>query len=109
MFLTLVCPSNVAPKITKFLQNTIAAMDNDLKGGSGVSGATIYCQAKFAQLLGAHWWRRQLLGQCEVVAVSPGLIPNTGLLRGFEPHIPAAAMADAKSVPEGKSANPCLQ
>jgi NAD(P)-dependent dehydrogenase (short-subunit alcohol dehydrogenase family) len=99
----------VAPKITKFLQNTIAAMDNDLKGGSGVSGATIYCQAKFAQLLGAHWWRRQLLGQCEVVAVSPGLIPNTGLLRGFEPHIPAAAMADAKSVPEGKSANPCLQ
>jgi NAD(P)-dependent dehydrogenase (short-subunit alcohol dehydrogenase family) len=93
---------NVALGMTGFLQNTIAAMDNDLQGGSGVSGATIYCQAKFAQFLGAHWWRRQLHGQCEVMAVSPGLIPNTGLLGSHAPQIPAAAMADAKSVPEGK-------
>jgi hypothetical protein len=41
-----------------------------------------YSQTKFVQLVAAHWWRRQLKGQCDVVVVSPGLIPETGLGRG---------------------------
>ncbi|KAI5864198.1 NAD(P)-binding protein [Durotheca rogersii] len=60
----------------------------------------VYCATKFAQLLGAHWWRRQLQGTCTVVAVSPGLIPGTGLMRNGSVEIPANH-PDAKSVAEG--------
>ncbi|KAI0467799.1 hypothetical protein F4859DRAFT_492696 [Xylaria cf. heliscus] len=60
----------------------------------------VYAATKFVQLLGAHWWRRQLQGTCQVVAVSPGLIPNTGLTRGSDIKIPDN-VPDAKSVPEG--------
>ncbi|KAI0116344.1 hypothetical protein GGR51DRAFT_501073 [Nemania sp. FL0031] len=60
----------------------------------------IYPATKFIQLLGTHWWRRQLQGVCEVVAVSPGLIPNTGLSRGSDMKI-ADNLPDAKSIPEG--------
>ncbi|KAJ8121032.1 hypothetical protein ONZ43_g2420 [Nemania bipapillata] len=66
------------------------------------TGKSVYAATKFIQLLGAHWWRRQLQGACEVVAVSPGLIPNTGLARGSDMVIPAG-LPDAKSVPEGES------
>ena len=75
-------------------------LDHDLQGGSGVSGLRLYPASKFVQLLGAHWWRRQLTGQCTVVAVSPGLIPGTGLGRGMNMELPST-MPDAKSVPEG--------
>ncbi|KAI0424677.1 hypothetical protein F5Y09DRAFT_323750 [Xylaria sp. FL1042] len=60
----------------------------------------VYPATKFTQLLNAHWWRRQLQGSCEVVAVSPGLIPNTGLVRGSDLKIPDN-LPDAKSIPEG--------
>ncbi|KAI0403500.1 hypothetical protein F4802DRAFT_571652 [Xylaria palmicola] len=60
----------------------------------------VYPATKFIQLLSAHWWHRQLQGICEVVAVSPGLIPNTGLARGSGMKIPDG-LPDAKSVPEG--------
>lgn len=68
----------------------------------------IYPESKFTQLLGAHWWRRQLQGQCDVVAVSPGLIPETGLGRRVNLSM---AMPDAKTVPEGEcwlSPSSCL-
>lgn len=63
---------------------------------------TVYPATKFIQLLGTHWWRRQLQGTCQVVAVSPGLIPGTRLTRGSDMTIPDN-LTDAKSVPEGMS------
>jgi NADP-dependent 3-hydroxy acid dehydrogenase YdfG len=82
----------------------VSVLDKDVRGGSGVPGKTIYCETKYIALLGAHWWRRELLGKADVVAVSPGLIPSTGIFRGqgagqqLDPNHP-----DAKSVPEGGS------
>jgi hypothetical protein len=75
-------------------------LDNDLKAGSGVGGLTIYSETKFVQLLGAHWWRRHLAGSCKVVAVSPGLIPGTGLGAGLGIKL-TMDIPDAKTVPEG--------
>ncbi|RYP09864.1 hypothetical protein DL764_000998 [Monosporascus ibericus] len=60
----------------------------------------LYAATKFAQLLSAHWWRRQLRDTCQVVAVSPGLIPQTGLARNSDLKIDMS-MPDAKTVPEG--------
>jgi len=60
----------------------------------------VYSATKFIQLVSTQWWRRQLYGKCEIVAVSPGLIPQTGLLRGSNFQMPADH-PDAKTVPEG--------
>ena len=60
-----------------------------------------YSPSKFIQLLNAHWWRRQLGSQATVVAVSPGLIPGTGLGRYTDWKV-SHDVADAKSVPQGK-------
>ena len=80
----------------------VSRLDADLKDGSGVGGQAIYSKTKFVQLLGAHWWRRQLKGTgCEVVAVSPGLIPNTGIGRGSGMKL-SMDMPDAKTVDEGE-------
>lgn len=60
----------------------------------------VYSASKFAQLLGAHYWRREL-PDCTVLAVSPGLIPNTKLAgrdMGLTMNMP-----DAKTIPEGKT------
>jgi NAD(P)-dependent dehydrogenase (short-subunit alcohol dehydrogenase family) len=76
-------------------------LEEDVKDGSGVPGFKLYSETKFIQLLGAHWWRRELTGKCVVVAVSPGLIPGTGLGRGMGMDLPKS-MPDAKSVPEGE-------
>lgn len=84
-----------------FLSNDIAeTLDTDLKAGSGANARVVYSASKFAQLLGAHWWRRSL-PTCNVVAVSPGLIPNTKLAQ--HPSLGLSMdMPDAKTVPEGR-------
>lgn len=74
-----------------------------LKSASGADGMNVYCATKFVQLVNAHWWRRQLAGQCDVVAVSPGLIPGTGLGRGNGMKL-SSDMPDAKPVAIGASA-----
>ncbi|KAK2595283.1 hypothetical protein QQS21_006998 [Conoideocrella luteorostrata] len=79
-----------------------STIEESLKAGSGADGMRVYACSKFTQLLGAHWWRRQLKDQCTVVAVSPGLIPNTGLGRGTEMKISESA-PDAKTIPQGAS------
>lgn len=78
----------------------LGVLDHDAKAGSGVPGIKLYGETKFIQLLGALWWRRQLAGQCAVLAVSPGLIPGTGLGRGMQMDLPAN-LPDAKPVAEG--------
>ncbi|KAL2149265.1 hypothetical protein VTH82DRAFT_8613 [Thermothelomyces myriococcoides] len=80
----------------------IESLEADVKAGSGAHPFTTYSQTKFIQLLGAHWWRRQLKGQATVVAVSPGLIPGTGLARGTGAFdLSKIPMADAKPIPVG--------
>lgn len=81
-----------------FSQGTL---DVDLKANSGADRRVVYSASKFAQLLGAHYWRRELPG-CTVVAVSPGLIPGT-TLAGRDMGL-TMDMPDAKTVPEGKTA-----
>lgn len=50
-----------------------STLDAIVKAQSGAGFMDLYPASKFTQLLGAHWWRRQLQGQCHVVAVSPGM------------------------------------
>ncbi|KAL8377254.1 hypothetical protein RB595_008098 [Gaeumannomyces hyphopodioides] len=73
-----------------------------LKLGSGAVSWKTYPASKFLQLLTAHWWRRELHGVCDVVAVSPGLIPGTGLGRGADFQTPPNVTSAAKSIPTGK-------
>ncbi|KAJ7206761.1 hypothetical protein GGX14DRAFT_456789 [Mycena pura] len=76
-------------------------IEEQLKGTPGPTYiANVYQQTKFVQLLGAHWWRRQLAGQCTVVAVSPGMVPGTRLTRGSDFNFPANS-PDARSVEDG--------
>lgn len=77
-------------------------LDADLATNSGADARVIYSGSKFTQLLGAHYWRRQLGSSASVVAVSPGLIPNTGIARHGNFKL-SMDMPDAKTVEQGKS------
>lgn len=77
----------------------LETLDVDLKANSGADHRVVYSASKFVQLLGAHYWRRTL-PECTVVAVSPGLIPDTKLA-GRDMGL-TMSMPDAKTVPEGK-------
>lgn len=77
-----------------------SVIEEKMKAGSGADVRTLYATTKFTQLLAAHWWRRQLAGKCDVVAVSPGLIPGTNLAKGL--GLISPNMSDAKPVPEGE-------
>ncbi|OJJ69044.1 hypothetical protein ASPBRDRAFT_32780 [Aspergillus brasiliensis CBS 101740] len=74
-----------------------ATLDVDLKANSGAGYRVVYSASKFAQLLGAFYWRREL-PSCKVVAVSPGLIPSTNLATQMGLTM---NMTDAKTIPEG--------
>jgi hypothetical protein len=78
-----------------------STLDTALLAGSGAGAGQVYPGSKFVQLLGAHWWRRQLGDACTVIAVSPGLIPATGLGRHTGMPLPANH-PDAKSVAQGR-------
>ncbi|KAI0131221.1 NAD(P)-binding protein [Daldinia grandis] len=75
-------------------------LEDDLKGGSKTK-RSVYGATKFVQLLGAHWWRRQLEGKCHVVAVSPGLVPSTNLVRGSNQYNDLVNRPEARSVSQG--------
>ncbi|KAJ5309287.1 uncharacterized protein N7443_001748 [Penicillium atrosanguineum] len=72
----------------------------DLAAPSNANQFTIYGESRFVHFLGAQWWRRKLANQCRVVAVSPGLVPGTGLSRHSKESLPTNH-PDAKSIPEG--------
>lgn len=76
-----------------------SVLDKSLLADSGTEDQSTYSESKFVQLLGAHWWRRQL-PECRIVAVSPGLIPQTGIARHGTLKL-TMDMPDAKTVPEG--------
>lgn len=83
--------------ISLFFLPHLETLDVDLKANSDAGKFPVYCGSKFVQLLGAHYWRRHLPG-CTIVAVSPGLVPDTNLATGMALSM---SMADAKTVPEG--------
>ncbi|KAI8963076.1 NAD(P)-binding protein [Daldinia sp. FL1419] len=75
-------------------------LEHDLTGGTKTERSE-YGATKFVQLLGAHWWRRQLQGKCHVVVVSPGMVPGTGIMRGNDRMKLPMYHPDAKSIPTG--------
>ncbi|KAK7001505.1 WW domain-containing oxidoreductase [Favolaschia claudopus] len=76
-----------------------SSLTSILKANSGADGKVVYPASKLAALFSTHWWRRILAGKCTVVAVSPGLIPDTGIARGMggSMDLPPEIMKDAKS------------
>jgi NAD(P)-dependent dehydrogenase (short-subunit alcohol dehydrogenase family) len=99
--LTLVRVTCRSPLVPLTNLTDAAAMDIDLQADSGATSFALYTETKFAQLLSAHWWRRQLADSCKVLTVSPGLIPGTGLGRGSGMTI-SMDTPDAKPMSEGE-------
>ncbi|KAH6842702.1 hypothetical protein B0I37DRAFT_407712 [Chaetomium sp. MPI-CAGE-AT-0009] len=75
------------------------SLERDLRADTAIDLYTTYCQTKFVQLVSAHWWRRELAGKCTVVAVSPGFIPGTNLVK--KSGLFSEDMPGAQSIAEG--------
>ena len=83
---------------------TIDSLTSTLKAHGNKGPREVYPASKFVQLLGALYWKRQLAEtSCSLVAVSPGLIPDTGLGRNHPEAKLSMSMPDAKTVEVGKS------
>ncbi|KAG6139252.1 hypothetical protein E4U12_007568 [Claviceps purpurea] len=66
-------------------------IEEQIRTGSRANGFAVYNCTKFIQLIGAHWWCRQLQGHCHVVVASPGRVYGTGLGREHVYIVPADA------------------
>ncbi|KAG6216963.1 hypothetical protein E4U26_008028 [Claviceps purpurea] len=69
----------------------VGNIEEQIRAGSGANGFAVYNCTKFIQLIGAHWWCRQLQGHCHVVVASPGRVYGTGLGREHGYIVPADA------------------
>ncbi|KAG5940751.1 hypothetical protein E4U60_000326 [Claviceps pazoutovae] len=58
--------------------SSVGNIEEQIRAGSGANGFAVYNCTKFIQLIGAHWWCRQLQGHCHVVIVSPGRVHCPG-------------------------------
>lgn len=85
------------------LTTTAESLEHDLRADTVIDLYTTYCQTKFVQLANAHWWRRELAGKATVVAVSPGFIPGTNLVK--KSGLFSEDMPGAQSIAEGR----CLE
>lgn len=74
-----------------------------VKADSGADAFPVYGATKFIQLLGAHWWRRQLGSSATVLAVSPGMVGGTGLGRHLDVQPNMDNMKDVLTVDQGTS------
>lgn len=105
-------PASMLHENQGLLTATLARVDlleKELSANSGTDFQRIYEDSKFVQLLTAHWWRRELQGQAQVIAVSPGMVPGTTLTRGAMERMgivdmPESAMKNARTVPQGRQA-----
>ena len=95
-----ITPSSNLSKPANMMPPTAAMEDNLRASTETPDNQRVYSETKFIQLLGAHWWRRQLSATNRVIAVSPGLIPGTGLGRNIGFKLPMDH-PDAKSNEEG--------
>jgi len=81
--------------------DSLATLVPKLKANSGTEAWDVYSATKMVQLMNALYWRKQLkTSGVTVVAVSPGLIPGTGIARNTGMEL-SSDMPDAKTVPEG--------
>ncbi|EAQ84816.1 hypothetical protein CHGG_08830 [Chaetomium globosum CBS 148.51] len=89
------------------LTMTAESLEKDLRADTVIDLYTTYCQTKFIQLVSAHWWRRELAGKATVVAVSPGFIPGTNLVK--KSGLFSEDMPGAQSIAEGRYLELALQ
>jgi hypothetical protein len=83
----------------------IATLKQTLLANSGSDAFPIYGANKFTQLLQAQSWRRTFNAagkEVEVICVSPGMIPDTGLSRYMEDKPDLSKIPDAKDIGTGE-------
>ncbi|KAH8650044.1 hypothetical protein BX600DRAFT_517262 [Xylariales sp. PMI_506] len=86
--------------VRRVRDNDPTTLDGDLKAGADTDAMKTYGASKFTQILGAHYWRRQLQDSVTVLAVTPGPIPYTGVQRHTVEKI-TMDYPGARTIPEG--------